>query len=51
MAAKRNSYTLEFKLKAIEEVKKGKKKKHVCKDLGIAPSTLSTFPKDEKQLV
>jgi transposase-like protein len=51
MATKRKSYTLEFKLKAIKDVRDGKKKKDVCKDLNIAPSTLSTFLKDQKQLL
>lgn len=51
MASKRKSYTLEFKLRAIEDVKKGKKKKDVCKDLDIAPSTLSTFLKDAGQII
>ena len=50
MATQRQSYTLEFKLKAIGEVKNGKKK-DVCSEYKIAPSTLATFLKNEKQLV
>ena len=50
MATKRNSYTLEFKLKVIREVRDGKKKKDVCEEYKIAPSTLSMFLKDQKQL-
>ena len=50
MATQRQSYTLEFKLKAIGEVKNGKKK-DVCSEYKIAPSTLATLLKNEKQLV
>ena len=42
---------MEFKLKAIGEAKRGKKKKDVCREYKIAPSTLATFMKNEKQLV
>ena len=41
---------MEFKLKTIGEAKKGKKK-DVCREYKIAPSTLVTFLKNEKQLV
>ena len=50
MSTQRQSYTLEFKLKAIGKVKKGKKK-DVCREYKIAPSILATFLKNEKQLV
>ena len=50
MYTQRQSYTLEFKLKAIGEAKKGKRK-DVCREYKIAPSTLATFLKNEKQLV
>ena len=47
----RKFYTLQFKLKIIEEVESGKQKKDICKKFDIAPSTLSTFLKNKKQLL
>ena len=50
-AKSRKSFTLEFKLKVIEEVESGKHKKDVCKKFDLAPSTLSTFLKNKIQLI
>ena len=41
----------EFKLKAIGEVKNGKKKMVICSEYKMAPSTLATFLRNEKQIV
>ena len=49
MSTQRRSYTLEFKLKVIEEAKKGQKK-DVCREYKMAPSTLATLLKNGKQL-
>ena len=43
MASKRQSYSIEFKLKVLQEVDKNRKKKDICEEFGIAKSTLSTF--------
>ena len=51
MATQRQSYTLEFKFKAIGEVKNRQNKKDACSKYKIAPSTLATLLKNEKQLV
>ena len=50
MASKRQSYSIEFKLKVLQEVDKNRKKKDICEEFGIAKSTLSTFIKDRDKL-
>ena len=45
MAAKRKQFTMETKYQAILQVEKGIQKKIVAADLGISPSTLSTWLK------
>ena len=46
------SYSLAFKKEVIEEVKSKKlKKTEICKKHGIAPSTLSTFLKNEDKIM
>ena len=47
--SKRKSYSVYFKLKVLEELDAGMKKT-ICQKLKIAPSTLSTFIKDEDKL-
>ena len=47
----RKSFSLNFKLKVIEEAEKYKgPKKDICEKFEIAPSTLSTFLKDQKKI-
>ena len=50
MASKRQSYSIEFKMKVLQEVDKNRKKKDICEEFGIAKSTLSTFIKDREKL-
>ena len=45
------SYSLDFKLKVIEEAENGKiPKKDLCAKFNIAPSTLSTFLKNREKI-
>ena len=46
----RKSLSIEVKKRLLEEVDKGKKKLDICKDYGIAKSTLSTIIKIRKKL-
>ena len=48
--SKRKSYSVYFKLKVLEELDAGMKKKTNCQKHKIAPSTLSTFIKDKDKL-
>ena len=48
---RRESYTLEFKLKVLEEVDKKRKKADICSQLfSLAKSTLSTFISQRSKL-
>ena len=46
----RKSLSIEVKKRLLEEVDKGKKKLDICRDYGIAKSTLSTILKSRKKL-
>ena len=47
----RKSYSLDFKLKVIEEAENSKiPKKDICVKFNIAPSTLSTFLKNREKI-
>lgn len=47
---RRESYTLEFKLKVLEEVDKKRKKADICAQFGVPKSTLSTFISQRSKL-
>ena len=52
MAAKlkRKAYSIDFKLKLLAEVDKGRKKQDICRKFGIPKSSLSTILKDRSKL-
>ena len=52
MAAKlkRKAYSIDFKLKLLAEVDKGRKKQDICREFGLPKSSLSTILKDRSKL-
>lgn len=51
MSNKRKHFTLEQKIKIVNEVNEGAQKSEVCRKYGLALSTLSTFLKSKDSLI
>ena len=47
---KRTRFSIAKKVEILDLVKKGKSRVEICKEFGLAPSTLSTFLRDEKKV-